>query len=103
LAFVVGLPVTVAVIFVLVLYIFLSPFQCEVSFARGHAFYKATGIHSSGFRSSYVKPQRAVQRGLEVDVRNNIRGFRITFQNEGDAALFVGWCEESGVPTVSLT
>ena len=76
-------------------FIALKPFQSEVTFMRGHAFCRAGGIRAGGF----VKPSRATRSGFVIDVRNSIRGFQMTFQNEQDANIFTGWCRESGVPT----
>jgi len=83
-----------------VYYFLFYPLQCEVSFERGHVFYRGKGVRGSrSTRATYVKPLRAAREGLVVSVNSHIRGFRIKFQNDQDAALFTGWCEGAGVPT----
>jgi len=95
-----GFPLALVLILALAFYYFLYyPLQCEVSFERGHVFYRGKGIRGSrSTRATYVKPLRAVRVGLVVSVNSRIRGFRIKFQNDQDATLFVDWCRGAGVP-----
>jgi hypothetical protein len=97
---IVGAPIALILLLALAVYYFLFyPLQCEVSFERGHAFYRGKGVRGSrNFRATYVKPLRAIRVGLVVSVNSHIRGFRIKFRNDQDATLFVDWCREAGVP-----
>ena len=95
--FAIGLPVAVAMVFILAIYFALKPFQGEVSFIRGHVFWRGRGSWDQLARN-YVKPSRATQTGLIVDVRSSIRGFRISFLNDQDVTLFIGWLKDAGVP-----
>lgn len=96
----VGLPLLPCLVIVLAGYYFLyRPLQCEVTFERGHVFYRGKGVRGSrALRATYVKPLRAVRGGLVVSVNSRIRGFRIGFQSDQDATLFVDWCRDAGVP-----
>ena len=96
----VGLPVALVLLLTLAIcYFLLYPLQCEVTFERGHVFYRGKGVRGSrNARATYVKPLRAVRAGLVVSVNSHIRGFRIRFQNDKDATLFVDWCRDAGVP-----
>ena len=96
-AFAIGLPAAVTIVFILAIYLALKPFQGEVSFIRGHVFWRGRGSWDQLARN-YVKPSRATQTGLIVDVRSNIRGFRISFRNDQDVTLFIGWLKDAGVP-----
>jgi len=95
----IGIPLAVVLLLVLAFYYFLSyPLQCEVSFERGHVFYRGKGVRGSrNFRATYVKPLRAIRVGLVVSVNSYVRGFRIKFQNDQDATLFLDWCRDAGV------
>jgi len=97
---VVGALLTPTLLFALGFYYFLYvPLQCEVSFARGRVFYRGKGFRgSSAYRSTYVKPLRALRDGLVVSVNSRVRGFRIKFKNDQDATLFVDWCRGAGIP-----
>jgi hypothetical protein len=97
---IIGLPVALILLFALAIYYFLFyPLQCEVSFERGHVFYRGKGVRGSrNTRATYVKPLRAIRVGLVVSVNSHIRGFRLKFQNDQDATLFLDWCRGSGVP-----
>jgi hypothetical protein len=94
-----GVPLALTLILALAVYYFLySPFQGEVSFERGHVFYRGKGVRGSrALRSTYVKPLRAFRVGLVIYVSSRIRGFRIKFQDDQDATLFIGWLMDSGV------
>ena len=96
----IGVPLALLLLLALAFYYFLFfPLQCEVSFERGHVFYRGKGVRGSrNFRATYVKPLRAIRVGLVVSVNSNIRAFRIRFQNDRDATLFVDWCSDAGVP-----
>jgi hypothetical protein len=96
----IGVPVALILLLALAFYYFLYyPLQCEVSFERGHVFFRGKGVRGSrSFRATYVKPLRAIRVGLVVSVNSYIRGFRIKFQNDQDATLFVDWCRDAGVP-----
>jgi len=96
----VGFPLALFLILILTVYYFLyRPLQCEVSFERGHVFYRGKGVRGSrNARATYVKPLRALRDGLVVSVNSHIRGFRIRFLNDQDATLFVDWCRGAGVP-----
>jgi len=95
-----GGPVAVVLLLALGAYYFLFyPLQCEVSFERGHVFYRGKGIRGSrSFRATYVKPLHALRVGSIVSVNSHVRGFRIRFQNDQDATLFLNWCRDAGVP-----
>ena len=97
---VIGAPVTLILLLTLLVYYFLfHPLQCEVAFERGHVFYRGKGVRGSrSTRATYVKPLRAIRDGLVVSVNSHIRGFRITFQSDQDATLFVDLCRGAGVP-----
>jgi hypothetical protein len=97
---IIGVPVVLILLLALAFYYFLFyPLQCEVSFERGHVFYRGKGVRGSrNSRATYVKPLRAIRVGLVVSVNSHIRGFRIKFQNDQDATLFVDWCRGAGVP-----
>ena len=96
----IGAPVALVLLLALAFHYFLFyPLQCEVSFERGHVFYRGKGVRGSrNLRATYVKPLRAFRVGLVVSVSSYIRGFRIKFQNDQDATLFIGWLMDSGVP-----
>jgi hypothetical protein len=97
---VLGAPIALILLLALAVYYFLfSPLQCEVSFERGHVFYRGKGVRGSrNFRATYVKPLRAIRVGMVVSVNSHIRGFRIKFQNDQDTTLFIDWCRGVGVP-----
>jgi hypothetical protein len=96
----IGVPAALILLLALAFYYFLyHPLQCEVSFERGHVFYRGKGVRgSTSLRATYVKPLRAIRVGLVVSVNSHIRGFRISFQTDQDATLFVDWCRGAGVP-----
>jgi len=95
-----GFPIAIILLLAFTFYIYLFyTLQCEVSFERGHVFYRGKGVGGSrALRSTYLKPLRAIRVGLVVSVNSHIRGFRIKFQNDQDATLFVDWCRDAGVP-----
>lgn len=95
-----GFPIALILILALTFYYFLYyPLQCEVTFERGHVFYRGKGVRGSrNLRAAYVKPLRATCVGLVVSVNSHVRGFRIKFQNDQDATLFLDWCRGAGVP-----
>ena len=95
-----GFPLALVLLLASSFYYFLfSPLQCEVSFERGHVFYRGKGVRGSrNLRAAYVKPLRAVRVGLVVTVNSHVRGFRIRFQNDQDATLIMDWCRGAGVP-----
>jgi hypothetical protein len=95
-----GFPLALILVLALTSYYFLYySLQCEVTFERGHVFFRGKGVRGSrALRSTYVKPLRAVRVGLVVSVNSHVRGFRIRFQNDRDAALFTDWCRDAGVP-----
>ena len=96
----IGVPFALVLLLALAFHYFLiHPLQCEVSFERGHVFYRGRGVRGSrNLRATYVKTLRAIRVGLVVSVNSHIRGFRIEFQNDQDATLFLGWCRGAGVP-----
>ena len=101
----IGAPIALILLLAPLFYYFLFyPLQCEVSFERGHVFYRGEGVRGSrNTRATYVKPLRAIRAGLVVSVNSHIRGFRIKFQNDQDATLFVDWIRGAGVPISQAT
>jgi len=100
----IGVPFALVLLLALAFHYFLiHPLQCEVSFERGHVFYRGRGVRGSrNLRATYVKPLRAIRVGLVVSVNSHIRGFRIKFQSDQDATLFLDWCRGAGVPISQL-